>query len=142
MNKLPRDKARQPYVHQVRIDVLTQDRLSWLMACTQNLYPEAKLSKALLIRRAIAMYVGYLENIITPAPGGRKNMPAITTEAAQLLTFKNDQNMEWPSGQFPEDHELLDDKGDIIPFRLLVKKAHDEVHKGKLKKLLEGDKHA
>jgi hypothetical protein len=130
---------RKPYVMPLRLDLLSQDRLDWALICTKQLYPEAKLNKSLLLRRALGHYISWLENITTSASGGRSNRTAIEAEGYQILSYKNDQS--GLGDTFPED-QLFDKSGKLVPFRILQQAARDAARaaaKGKVMKEILGD---
>lgn len=123
---------RKPYVHQVRLDPLGQDRLRWAEACIKHLFPDGKFSKSLVMRRALENYITYLENIITPSGGGRLSHQAISNEASHLINHKSDQVVYWPDGVFPED-AVIDEQGQIVPWR----KLHGDARKARYDKGLK-----
>ena len=130
---------RKPYVMPLRLDLLSQDRLDWALICTKNLYPDVKLNKSLLMRRALGHYINWLENITTGTSGGLSNRSAIDSEGYQILSYKNDQS--GLGDAFPED-QLFDKSGKLVPFRILQQAARDAARaaaKGNILKELLGD---
>lgn len=116
---------RHTYTSQFRLDPATQDRLLWIKAALGHILDGAKVSQSTIVRRALAMYVATLENIITNrASTGANLKPQLSrNEGYHIQHHSREQGVHW-EGEFPAT-ELTAEDGSFPRWTHLEKKYRE-----------------
>jgi hypothetical protein len=97
----PFSTKRTARVSQVRFDPKALDQMVWIKAALADLLPDVKkISQSAIVRRALAMYTGHLERILT---AGSTRGQLTYRESHHIQHHGQEQAVAWnPNGACPE----------------------------------------